>query len=182
PAGRLIRRVDLTVSESFWRGDYVGFQTFPPFEVMAPRRRPAGFPTGRLYIACNWLARSQLRFAPSSSITSRSPSAYRARKTFLSNLPTDVLGTAGMNAHRSGSHHAATLPQRNARSASASFAAPSFSTTQASGRSSQVGSGTPITAASTTSGCPMILFSRSTDEIHSPPDLMTSFARSVIWA
>ena len=38
-----------------------------------------------------------------------------------------------------------------------------------------------MTAASTTSGCAMIAFSSSTDEIHSPPDLMTSLARSVIW-
>ena len=49
------------------------------------------------------------------------------------------------------------------------------------GRSSHFGSGTPTTAASATSGCAMMLFSRSTELIHSPPDLMTSLARSDIW-
>ena len=68
---------------------------------------------------------------------------------------------------------------RAARSASRRH--PSRSTTHASGRSSQRASGTAITAASTTSGCAMRWPSSSTDEIHSPPDLMTSFARSVIW-
>ncbi len=55
----------------------------------------------------------------------------------------------------------------------------SRSTTATSGRSSHLGSGTPMTAASMTSGCPMTAFSRSTDEIHSPPDLMMSLVRSV---
>lgn len=36
-----------------------------------------------------------------------------------------------------------------------------------------------MTAASTTSGWPISRFSSSTEEIHSPPDLMTSLARSV---
>ncbi len=35
-----------------------------------------------------------------------------------------------------------------------------------------------MTAASATFGWPMISFSSSTEEIHSPPDLMTSFVRS----
>ena len=39
---------------------------------------------------------------------------------------------------------------------------------------------TPITAASATDGCPTAMFSISMDEIHSPPDLITSLARSVI--
>ena len=40
-------------------------------------------------------------------------------------------------------------------------------------------SGTPITDASSTSGCPASSSSSSTEEIHSPPDLITSFVRSV---
>ena len=42
-------------------------------------------------------------------------------------------------------------------------------------------SGIAITAASATAGCAMSAFSSSTDEIHSPPDLITSFERSLIW-
>ena len=38
-----------------------------------------------------------------------------------------------------------------------------------------------MTAASATAGWPISVFSSSTDEIHSPPDLITSFARSLIW-
>src|SRR4030095_11842547 len=45
-------------------------------------------------------------------------------------------------------------------------------TTHASGRSTQVGCGTATTAASRTCGWAIIMFSRSTLEIHSPPDLM----------
>jgi hypothetical protein len=40
---------------------------------------------------------------------------------------------------------------------------------------------TPITAASAIAGCAMAMFSRSIELIHSPPDLITSFERSVIW-
>ncbi len=38
-----------------------------------------------------------------------------------------------------------------------------------------------MTAASSTSGDAASRFSSSTDEIHSPPDLITSLERSVIW-
>src|SRR5207248_5777501 len=86
---------------------------------------------------------------PSSSTVS-APSAKRARNTFLSNLPTLVLGTSSMKLQRSGSCQRATRWARNARSCSASADDPAARTTHASGRSSQRGSGTPITAASTT--------------------------------
>ena len=49
----------------------------------------------------------------------------------------------------------------------------------ASGRSPHFSSGTPITAASATAGWAISAFSSSIDEIHSPPDLITSLARSV---
>src|SRR6266849_6290789 len=39
--------------------------------------------------------------------------AAPARRTFLSNLPTEVLGTSSMNRTSSGSHHLATLSLRN---------------------------------------------------------------------
>jgi len=54
-------------------------------------------------------------------------------------------------------------------------------TMQASGRSTQRSCGTAITAASSTLGWPMMVVSMSTLEIHSPPDLMRSLVRSVIW-
>src|SRR6266852_8082233 len=38
--------------------------------------------------------------------------AAPARRTFLSNLPTEVLGTSSMNRTSSGSHHLATLSRR----------------------------------------------------------------------
>src|SRR2546422_6142750 len=60
-----------------------------------------------------------------------------------------------MTLQRSGTHHRATRPARNAFSSSTVTEAPGFGTTQASGRSSQRGSGTPITAASSRSGCAM---------------------------
>ncbi|CAM5633411.1 hypothetical protein SGLAM104S_08672 [Streptomyces glaucescens] len=103
------------------------------------------------------------------------------RSTFLSNLPTDVFGTVGMTVQRSGGCHLAILPSsaRKARRVSKSAVAPSLRTTVASGRSPHLSSGTATTAASATSGWDISAFSSSTEEIHSPPDLMTSLARSV---
>ncbi len=57
---------------------------------------------------------------------------------------------------------------------------PGFSTITSSGRSSHLGWRTPITAASATAGWPTARFSISMVEIHSPPDLITSLARSVM--
>src|ERR1700757_4722197 len=106
-------------------------------------------------------------------------SAYRERMAFLSYLPTLVRGISSTNVHRSGNHQRATLSARNVRSCGALTDAPCLVTTTASGRSCQRSSGTPTTAASSTWGCPTRQFSNSTDEIHSPPDLITSLARSV---
>ena len=61
-------------------------------------------------------------------------SANRARRAFLSNLPTDVLGTSSMNSTRSGSHHLATRPEEPAHR-SASSVELSHVTTHAHGRS-----------------------------------------------
>lgn len=112
-------------------------------------------------------------------VTSRPPSAYWRRRTFLSNLPTLVFGTDSMTVHRSGSCHLATEPARNSRSSVKPVVAPSLRTTVASGRSPHLSSGTATTAASATSGWDISAFSSSTLEIHSPPDLITSLARSV---
>jgi hypothetical protein len=73
---------------------------------------------------------------------------------------------------------AATRDWRCSHSCSSVSCSPGSSTTQATGRSPQRSSGRAITAASRTAGWAMIAFSSSTDEIHSPPDLITSFARS----
>ena len=64
-------------------------------------------------------------------------------------------------------------------SSSALAVASGRSTTQHSGRSCHFSSGTAITAASKTAGWAMTVTSSSTELIHSPPDLMTSFVRSL---
>ena len=51
---------------------------------------------------------------------------------------------------------------------------------QASGRSLHLSSGMAMTAASATAGCAISAFSRSTELIHSPPDLIRSLVRSVM--
>src|SRR6202035_3570636 len=58
----------------------------------------------------SFLARS-----PGSRISLIWPAAYWARRFFLSNFPTLVLGTSGMKAQRSGIHHLATREARCAR-------------------------------------------------------------------
>ena len=83
-----------------------------------------------------------------------------------------------MNANSSGSHHLATRSRRCSHRSAGDASSPSFSTTHASGRSVHRSSGLAITAASATAGCAISSPSRSTDEIHSPPDLITSFERS----
>ena len=55
---------------------------------------------------------------------------------------------------------------------------PGLTTTQAMGRSIQRSLGTAMTAASAMSGWAMSWFSNSTEEIHSPPDLIRSLVRS----
>jgi hypothetical protein len=57
---------------------------------------------------------------------------------------------------------------------------PSRRTTRSRGRSPQRGCPTALTAASATSGGPRAMFSSTIELIHSPPDLIRSFARSVI--
>jgi catechol 2,3-dioxygenase len=123
---------------------------------------------------------TRLRGYPSIRSTVSSPSASRARSTFLSNLPTAVFGISVTNVQFSGTCQRATLPARKAASSAPSALAPARSTTQASGRSPQRLSGIPITAASCTAGCAISSFSSSTEEIHSPPDLITSLIRSVM--
>src|ERR1039457_5229272 len=98
--------------------------------------------------------------------------------TFLSNLPTLVLGISSMKAHCSGSHQRGTRSFKKATSADGSSVFPGLGTTATRGRSDHLWSGTAMTAASKTSGYAITAFSNSTDEIHSPPDLITSLVRS----
>src|SRR5271157_4766680 len=98
--------------------------------------------------------------------------------TFLSNLPTLVLGTSVMNVHCSGSHQRGTRSLRNSTRSAGAGERPGLGTTATSGRSDHLGSGTEMTAASKTSGWAITAFSSSTEDIHSPPDLMTSLVRS----
>src|SRR3954469_22901629 len=83
-----------------------------------------------------------------------------------------------MNTTSSGSHHFATFGVSHSTNSSLVSSSPPLTTTHASGRSAHFGCAMPMTAASATLGWPMMAFSRSTDEIHSPPDLMTSLVRS----
>src|ERR1700694_3926027 len=100
--------------------------------------------------------------------------------TFLSNLPTLVLGTSVMKVHCSGSHHRGTRSSRKATRSAGAGDRPGLGTTATRGRSDHFGSGIEITAASKTSGWAITAFSSSTEEIHSPPDLITSLVRSEI--
>src|SRR5262249_43743876 len=108
-------------------------------------------------------------------------SANCSRSAVLRILPTPVFGSSATNSMRSGSHHFAKWGARKSRSSSAVAVCPSRTTTTASGRSCHLSSGIAITAASASAGCAISWFSSATDEIHSPPDLITSFARSWIW-
>ena len=100
--------------------------------------------------------------------------------TFLSNLPTLVLGISTTKVHWSGSHQRGTRPTRKSSRSAGAGVRPGLGTTATSGRSDHFGSGMAMTAASKTSGWAMTAFSSSTEEIHSPPDLMTSLVRSEI--
>src|SRR5205809_1057145 len=68
--------------------------------------------------------------------------------TFLSNLPTLVLGTSSTKDQRSGSCQCATRSARKSRSSSAPTSAPSRTTTVASGRSPHFSSAPPTPEAS----------------------------------
>src|SRR5271170_5070208 len=98
--------------------------------------------------------------------------------SFLSNLPTLVLGISSMKIHWSGSHHRGTRVERKSTRSDGDGVFPGLGTTATRGRSDHLGSGTAMTVASKTSGWAMTAFSSSTDEIHSPPDLITSLVRS----
>ena len=71
------------------------------------------------------------------------------------------------------------MPSQKAKRSCALSLDPWRLTARTRGRSSHFGCATPITAASTISGWAIARFSSSIDDIHSPPDLMTSFVRNL---
>src|SRR6476661_10171252 len=105
-------------------------------------------------------------------------SAYCFRSDVLSNFPVDVCGKSLTKTKSSGICQLANFALRNVRSSSAVTCMPSFRATTASGRSCHLGCCTATTPASRTAGWLINVFSRSTELIHSPPDLTRSLLRS----
>mmetsp|Transcript_97657 Transcript_97657/g.291664 ORF Transcript_97657/g.291664 Transcript_97657/m.291664 type:complete len:341 (+) Transcript_97657:97-1119(+) len=102
--------------------------------------------------------------------------------TFLSILPVEVRGISGQTTTSSGSWNLANFARQcsSMRCLRPSLDAPGSSTTVATGRSSHRGCGIATTAAMTTPLIDAMWFSRSMEEIHSPPDLMTSLDLSLM--
>src|SRR6185312_6869934 len=117
--------------------------------------------------------------AEGSGSVSAGATGNSSRSAVFRNFPTAVFGISSTNSNPSGIHHLTKSAARNSRSSSADAVCPSRSTHTASGRSSHLSLGTAITAASAIAGWPISAFSRATEEIHSPPDLITSLDRSV---
>src|ERR1700722_17424561 len=115
-------------------------------------------------------------------------SPYRSRSSFLLTLPTLVRGMLSMNRIFAGipyfemmSLSANTLKLSFITASLIPLASESFLTTSASGRSPHRSSLTPMTAASATPAHCEIRSSICSDETHSPPVLITSLMRSVMW-
>src|SRR5580765_8445669 len=108
-------------------------------------------------------------------------SLYLPRNSDFSSFPVDVCGNSCTKTKSSGSCHFAKVMAKKVRSSSQLKVTPLFSTTTANGLSCHMGCGTAITAASATAGCATRAFSTSTELIHSPPDLIRSLVRSVIF-
>ena len=104
-----------------------------------------------------------------------------SRSAVLRNLPTLVFGISATNSMRSGSHHFAKLRREELAQL---VRRRGRALLQHDGRERPLG---PLLVGDREDGrlghggCAMSAFSSSTEEIHSPPDLMTSFERSLIW-
>src|SRR2546426_3340059 len=103
-----------------------------------------------------------------------------SRNTYFWILPVAVLGSSATNVKSRGVLKCASLLRTNSRSSCGATETPDLNTTKAWGTSPHFASGTPTTAASTIAGCPSNTPSTSTDEIFSPPLMMTSLNRSLI--
>jgi len=104
------------------------------------------------------------------------------RSTNFCIFPVAVFGSSVTNFTVCGALKCASRSRVNARSSSEVAVAPGFNTTNACGASPHRMSGMPTTAASCTAGCRSSTPSTSTDEMFSPPLMMTSFKRSRISA
>src|SRR5260370_13326374 len=103
-----------------------------------------------------------------------------SRNLLFSSFPVEVCGSSATTTNASGTCHGAKVCCRKERNSQGSTVRFSFRTTRARGRSCHFGCGTAMTAASRIAACPTNAFSTSTELIHSPPDLIRSFRRSVI--
>ena len=119
--------------------------------------RYAGYPTWRLW-----------------------PSQYGSRSLNFWSLPVAVRVSASRSSTDVGHLKCASRPRQCSRSARSSMVAPGASTTSAFTVSPHFSSGTPMTAASATSGCEHSASSTSIDDTFSPPLMITSFFRSEI--
>ena len=119
---------------------------------------------------------------PSYSRTiSSSPFRICCRMTFLSNLPTLVLGISDTRAIASGNQKRGNFGARCWRTSCSEMpSSRPCGTMTANGRSPHFSSGRATNAVSRMLVCDKSVFSSSTEEIHSPPLLIRSLVRSVI--
>ena len=108
------------------------------------------------------------------------PSANSRRSTFLSNLPTEVRGTWSMNAQASGScHFANDAPRWSRRSLGRRRGALAQRRRSPAGAPATSRRGSRRPRPRRRRGGPSARSRGRPSEIHSPPDLITSLARSV---
>src|SRR5699024_897154 len=101
-----------------------------------------------------------------------------SRSSRFKNLPTEVLGIVSIKMTSSGSHHLGNKGRIKSSNASFDTFISGFVTTTATGRSCQCESSIATTAASATFSCAINAFSKSTEEIHSPPLFTKPFVGS----
>src|SRR5213593_1498842 len=110
----------------------------------------------------------------------RHQSAFaRSRSVYFCTLPVDVVGN-GPNWTVRGTAKCGRLSRQNVISSSAVAAVPSRSWTNAHGVSPHFSSGRATTADISTAGWRFSAISTSIEEMFSPPEMMMSFARSLI--
>ncbi len=95
-------------------------------------------------------------------------------------LPVAVLGSSPTKVIPRGALKCASRSRTNAISSSSVAGWPASSTTKACGVSPHRSLGSPTTAASPTAGCRSSVPSTSTEEMFSPPLMITSLIRSLI--
>ena len=104
----------------------------------------------------------------------------RSRSRYFWILPVEVLGS-GPKTTVLGALKRAMRARQNSMISSAETEAPSLSYKKAHGVSPHLGSGCATTAASITAGWPCKTSSTSWEEMFSPPEMITSLERSLIF-